>query len=32
MHTLRIIVASLAYGITTALCLAAFWLLLIVTP
>jgi hypothetical protein len=32
MHTLRIIAASLAYGITAGLCIAAFWLLLIVTP
>jgi hypothetical protein len=32
MHTLRIIAASLAYGITAALCVTAFWAWLIVTP
>jgi len=32
MHTLRIIATAIGYGLTTALCLAAFWLLLIVTP
>jgi hypothetical protein len=32
MHTLRIIAASLAYGIAAGLCIAAFWALLIVTP
>jgi hypothetical protein len=32
MHTLRIIASALAYGITATLCIAAFWLLLIVTP
>jgi hypothetical protein len=32
MHTLRIIATALAYGITTALCVAAFWAWLIVTP
>jgi hypothetical protein len=32
MHTLRIIATALVYGATTALCIAAFWALLIVTP
>jgi hypothetical protein len=32
MQTLRTIARAIGYGITTALCLAAFWLLLIVTP
>lgn len=32
MQTLRIIAAALAYAITATLCIAAFWLLLIVTP
>jgi hypothetical protein len=32
MHTLRTITTALAYGFVTALCVTAFWLLLIVTP
>jgi len=32
MQTLRAIATALAYGFVTALCVAAFWLLLIVTP
>jgi hypothetical protein len=32
MHTLRAIVTALAYGLVTALCVTAFWALLIVTP
>jgi len=32
MHTLRTIAAALAYGFVTALCIAAFWAWLIVTP
>lgn len=32
MQTLRIIATAIGYGITTALCIAAFWALLIVTP
>jgi hypothetical protein len=32
MHTLRTIARAIGYAITATLCLAAFWLLLIVTP
>ena len=32
MQTLRTIARAIAYGTTTALCIAAFWALLIVTP
>jgi hypothetical protein len=32
MHTLRAIATALAYGITAALCVTAFWAWLIVTP
>jgi hypothetical protein len=32
MQTLRAIATAIGYAITTALCIAAFWLLLIVTP
>jgi hypothetical protein len=32
MQTLRAIVTAIGYAIATALCVAAFWLLLIVTP
>ena len=32
MQTLRTIVTAIGYAITATLCLAAFWLLLIVTP
>lgn len=32
MQTLRLIAAAIGYAAVTALCIAAFWLLLIVTP
>lgn len=32
MQTLRLIAAAIGYAFTTALCIAAFWALLIVTP
>jgi hypothetical protein len=32
MQTLRIIASAIGYAITATLCIAAFWLLLIVTP
>lgn len=32
MTTLRIIASAIGYAFVTALCIAAFWLLLIVTP
>jgi hypothetical protein len=32
MHTLRTIGTAIGYAITATLCIAAFWLLLIVTP
>jgi hypothetical protein len=32
MQTLRTIATALAYGITAALCVTAFWAWLIVTP
>ena len=32
MHTLRAIATAIGYGITTALCVTAFWAWLIVTP
>jgi hypothetical protein len=32
MQTLRIIATAIGYGFVTALCIAAFWAWLIVTP